>query len=101
GTGRRPSAPRSTTWGPARCGPLRRARYCAVTLLSLFFLYLPLAEGGLYLLLTRVPALSGLLDPGTQEITSAGLYADALVISLVLFAGLVLAGLAFVTTVPR
>jgi len=87
--------------GPARCGPLRRARYCAVTLLSLFFLYLPLAEGGLYLLLTRVPALSGLLDPGTQEITSAGLYADALVISLVLFAGLVLAGLAFVTTVPR
>ena len=87
--------------GPARCGPLRRARYCAVTLLSLFFLYLPLAEGGLYLLLTRVPALGGLLDPATEEITSAGLYVDALVISLVLFAGLVLAGLLFVTTIPR
>ena len=38
---------------PARCGTLRRARFCAVTLLCVFFLYLPLVEGGVFLLLTR------------------------------------------------
>ena len=66
----------------------------------MFFLYLPLAEGGVYLLLTAVPRLGTLLDPGLA-VTSRALYLDALVVSLVGFAGLVLGGLLFVLTVPR
>ncbi len=85
---------------PARCGTLRRARFCAVTLLCVFFLYLPLAEGGAYLLLTAVPRLGTLLDSGLT-ITSGTLYSDALAISLIGFTGLVLGGLLFVVTVPR
>jgi non-ribosomal peptide synthetase-like protein len=85
---------------PARCGPLRRAWFCAVTLACVFFLYLPLAEGGVYLLLTAVPSLGTLLDSG-ETITSWALYTDALVVSAVFFFGLLLAGLMFVVTVPR
>ena len=44
--------------------------------------YLPLAEGGAYLLLTAVPRLGTLLDPGLV-VTSRALYLDALVVSLV------------------
>jgi non-ribosomal peptide synthetase-like protein len=89
------------TVGPAPCGTLRRARFAVITLLCVFFLYLPLAEGGAYLLLTRLPALGPLLDPGTVTLTSGTLYTDALAISLVSFVGLLLAGLLFVVTVPR
>jgi non-ribosomal peptide synthetase-like protein len=84
----------------ARCGTLRRVRFCAVTLLCVFFLYLPLAEGGVYLLLTAVPRLGKLLD-SSLTITSRALYIDALAISLVFFFGLILVGLLFVVTVPR
>ena len=85
---------------PARCGTLRRARFCAVTLVCVFFLYLPLAEGGVALLLAGAPKLGGLLDPGLA-ITSRTLYADALAVSLVSFFGFLLAGLVVVVTVPR
>jgi non-ribosomal peptide synthetase-like protein len=87
--------------GPARCGRLRRVQFCVLTLLAVFFVYLPLIEGGLYLLLAGLPGLRGLLQPGSSAITSPDLYADALIISGVLFFGLVLGGLAFVLTVPR
>ena len=85
---------------PARCGTLRRFWFCAVTVACVFFLYLPLAEGGVYLLLNAVPRLGTLLDPGLT-ITSRTLYIDALVVSLVGFTALVLGGLLFVVTVPR
>jgi non-ribosomal peptide synthetase-like protein len=84
-----------------RCGTLRRVWFCTVTLLCVFLLYLPLAEGGAYLLATSVPRLGRLLNPGMDAITSSALYLDALYVSLVLFFGLVLAGLLFVVTVPR
>jgi non-ribosomal peptide synthetase-like protein len=84
-----------------RCGTLRRVRFCAVSLLCVFLLYLPLAEGGVYLLATSVPALGRVLSPGGTAIASPALYLDALFVSLVLFFGLVLGGLLFVTTVPR
>ena len=87
--------------GPARCSRLRRAQFCVLTLLAVFFLYLPLIEGGLYLLLTGLPGLRGLLQPGSSAITSPDLWIDALIISGVLFFGVVLGGLAFVLTVPR
>ena len=84
-----------------RCGTFRRFRFSAVTLFWLFFLYLPLIEGGVFLLLTAVPSLGKVLDPGMAAITTPSLYLDALVISLVLFFGPVLLGLLVVATVPR
>lgn len=87
------SAPRRDTF--------RRFRFSAVTLLCIFFLYLPLVEGGVFLLLTAVPALGAVLDPRTDAITSRGLYLDAFYLSGASFFGLVLAGLLFVATVPR
>jgi len=84
-----------------RCGTLRQVRFCVVTLLCVFLLYLPLAEGGVFLLLTKVPTVGGVLNARTTAIVSPAPYLDALYVSLVLFSGLVLAGLLFVATVPR
>jgi non-ribosomal peptide synthetase-like protein len=84
-----------------RCGTLRQVRFCAVTLLCVFLLYLPLTEGGVFLLLTEVPRLGRVLNPRATAIASPALYLNALYVSLVLFSGLVLGGLVFVATVPR
>jgi non-ribosomal peptide synthetase-like protein len=83
------------------CGRWRRFRFSAITLLCVFFLYLPLLEGGTFALLTAVPMLGNVLNPSTGAITTSSLYLDALVLSLVLFFGSVLLGLVFVATVPR
>jgi non-ribosomal peptide synthetase-like protein len=83
------------------CGTFRRFRFSASTLFWVFFLYLPLVEGGAFLLLTAVPTLGKVLDPGMGAITTASLYLDALVVSLLLFFGPVLLGLLVVATVPR
>jgi non-ribosomal peptide synthetase-like protein len=83
------------------CGRWRRFRFSAVTLFCVFFLYLPLIEGGTFALLTAVPKLGTVLHPSNDAITSLVLYRDALVVSLVLFFGSVLLGLVFVATVPR
>jgi non-ribosomal peptide synthetase-like protein len=79
----------------------RRIRFSATTLFCVFFLYLPLIEGSVLLLLTAVPALGTVLDPGMGAITTPALYLDALFLSLVLFFGPVLLGLIVVATVPR
>jgi non-ribosomal peptide synthetase-like protein len=84
-----------------RCGTLRRFRFGATTLFWVFFLYLPLVEGGVFLLLTAVPMLGQVLDPRMDAITTPTLYVDALVVSLVVFFGSVLLGLIAVATVPR
>jgi non-ribosomal peptide synthetase-like protein len=90
---------------PAPCGTLRRASFCAVTLLSVFLLYLPFMHGILGLLVTVAPSLGELLDPSaaTADIvtTLRGLFIGALVSSLLLFFGVVLVGLLLVVTVPR
>jgi non-ribosomal peptide synthetase-like protein len=86
---------------PAPCGILRRITFNALTLLSLFFVYLPLLEGSLYLLLTRTPSAGKVLNPSTGGITSGSLYLDSLAISLVLFFGATIIGLIGVLTVPR
>ena len=83
------------------CGAFRRFRFTAATLLCVFFLTLPLLEGGAFLLLTAVPSFGKVLDPQMSAITSPRLYLDALVISLVLFFGPVLLGLLVVATLPR
>ena len=84
-----------------RCSRLRRAWFCTVTSLCVFFVYLPLIEGGAYLLVTAVPRLGRVLNPGSAAIMSPSLYTDALYLSLLFFFGLVLAGLLFGFTVPR
>jgi non-ribosomal peptide synthetase-like protein len=86
---------------PADCGTLHRVSFGLSTLLVVFFVYMPLAIGGFYMLFTLVPALAKLLEPGAGEITSPELYIDALVLSLVLFLCFVIIGLAVVCTVPR
>jgi len=83
------------------CGRWRRFRFSAVTLFCVFFLYLPLIEGGAFALLTAVPRLGKVLNPSMGAITTGALYRDALVVSLILFFGSVLLGLIFVATVPR
>jgi non-ribosomal peptide synthetase-like protein len=83
------------------CGRWRRFRFSAVTLICVFFLYLPLLEGVAFALLTKVPKLGKVLNPSMDAITTLALYRDALVISLVLFFGSVLVGLVVVVTVPR
>ena len=84
-----------------RCGTFRRFRFGASTLFWVFFLYLPLVEGGVFLLLTAMPKLGRVLDPHVDAITSPTLYLGALYISLALFFGSVLLGLLVVATVPR
>jgi non-ribosomal peptide synthetase-like protein len=84
-----------------RRGTLRRLRFSAVTLFYVFFLYLPLLEGGAFLLLTAVPAFGKVLDPNMDAITSRKLYIDALDLSIACVFGLMLAGLIVVATVPR
>ncbi|MGW9116935.1 Pls/PosA family non-ribosomal peptide synthetase [Streptomyces sp. NPDC055663] len=86
---------------PAECGTLRRIGFGLVTVLQLFFLYVPLAVGGMYMLVALVPALHDRLEPGTEGLTSPDLYIDALVLSLLLFFGFVVVGLAVMFTVPR
>ena len=86
---------------PVPCGTLRRAGYGLVTVLQVLFLYVPLATGGAYMLVTEVPALGRLLVPGTVDFTRPAVYADALGFSLALFTGLVVVGAALLFTVPR
>jgi non-ribosomal peptide synthetase-like protein len=90
---------------PAPCGTLRRGSFCALTLLSVFLLYLPLMQSSLEVLLTVVPSLGSVLDPGVAASAGGGtlreLFTGALVLSLLLFFGLVLVGLVLVLTVTR
>ena len=87
---------------PAGCGTLRRAAYPVVQLLAALLVYLPLAVGGVDMLLTEVfPQLPALLSSGPVAFTSWPFYRDAAVVSFVVFLGAVLAGLLFVVTVPR
>jgi non-ribosomal peptide synthetase-like protein len=86
---------------PADCGTLRRAGFGLASLLQVLLVNLPLGIGGVYVLTAAVPALRGVLDPATLVATSAELYLDAFVLSLVLFFGFVVVGLVALFTVPR
>ncbi|MFJ7150322.1 Pls/PosA family non-ribosomal peptide synthetase [Streptomyces sp. NPDC100445] len=86
---------------PTGCGTARRAWFGCVTLLQVLFLYVPLAVGGMYMLFTEVPAIGKRLDPRTAALSRPELVSDALVVSLVLFSGFLVAGLVTLYTVPR
>ncbi|MGW7823779.1 Pls/PosA family non-ribosomal peptide synthetase [Streptomyces puniciscabiei] len=86
---------------PAGCGAARRAWFGLGTLVQLFFLYVPLAVGGAYMLFTEVPAIGKRLDPQTAALSRSELLSDALVLSLVLFFGCAAVGLVALCTLPR
>ncbi len=85
---------------PARCGTMRRAWFALASLLQLFFLYTPLAVGGMYMVFSEVPAIRKRLE-STAALTLSELVSDALVVSLVLFLGFITLGLAALCTLPR
>jgi non-ribosomal peptide synthetase-like protein len=85
----------------ARCTTPRRAGYALAALLQTLLVYVPLGIGGTFLLLDLVPALDPLLEPDARELESAAFYAQALALSVVLFAGSVVLGLLTVTVLPR
>ncbi|MEV7863938.1 Pls/PosA family non-ribosomal peptide synthetase [Streptomyces hirsutus] len=85
---------------PAWCGTMRRAWFALASLLQLFFLYTPLAVGGMYMVFSEVPAIRKRLEP-TAALTLSELVSDALVLSLVLFLGFITLGLAALCTLPR
>ncbi|MFD7441197.1 Pls/PosA family non-ribosomal peptide synthetase [Streptomyces sp. NPDC059909] len=86
---------------PSACGTLRRAGYALATVLQTFFLYMPLTIGLVYMVLTELPAVGRVLAPGTANLTSAGIYVDALLVSAAFFFGALVLGLAVLYTVPR
>src|SRR5437867_2331947 len=90
---------------PAPCGTLRRASFCALTLLCVFLLYLPLVEGSLELLTAVAPSLGKVLDPSVAAsasvVTLQPLLIGALVVSLLFFFGVVLVVPLLFVTVPR
>ncbi|WP_435228388.1 Pls/PosA family non-ribosomal peptide synthetase [Streptomyces sp. Tue6028] len=86
---------------PASCGALRRTWFGLVTVLQMFFLYVPLGVGGLYMLFIEVPELGRRLGPDTTGLTTSVLVTDALYLSVVVFFGFVVLGLIWLYTVPR
>lgn len=85
----------------APCSTVRRAAYGLASLLQLLLVYVPLAVGGGHLLLALAPRLEALFDPDTTDMTSVRFYAEALGLSLALFAAAIISGVATVTFVPR
>ncbi|HZA16247.1 MAG TPA: Pls/PosA family non-ribosomal peptide synthetase [Pseudonocardiaceae bacterium] len=88
------------TVAAARCGTPRRVLYSLGQALTGLLLAAPLALAIVVTLAIKVPLLAGLLGPG-QSLATWTFYRDALVISLVLFFGIMLFGLAVVATIPR
>ena len=86
---------------PARCGAFRRTSAAILTLLEVFFIAMPLAQGGVEMLLSAVPSVTALVEPGQDFIGTPKFYIDAAVISVVLFCGSLLLGWLFVMTIPR
>lgn len=86
---------------PARCGMLRRAGFCAVTLVAVLLLYVPLVAGGVDLLASAVPSLGQVLEPAGVAVSPQGLLIAATVLSSALFFGAIVIGLLALTLVAR
>jgi non-ribosomal peptide synthetase-like protein len=86
---------------PQNCGTARRGVYGLLQLVALLAVYLPLAVGGVSMLIIEVPSVSALLDPETASFTSLAFYTYAMGASFVLFFGSLLVRLLVVVGVPR
>ncbi|HEX5120389.1 MAG TPA: Pls/PosA family non-ribosomal peptide synthetase [Pseudonocardiaceae bacterium] len=82
-------------------GDLRRSMYTLQQLLVVLLVYLPLAIGGLDILLDQAPKVVMPLPEQRQAITEWWFYRDALIVSAVLFFGVSLLGLLALYVVPR
>ncbi|HWD01401.1 MAG TPA: Pls/PosA family non-ribosomal peptide synthetase [Amycolatopsis sp.] len=87
--------------GPARCGMVRRFCYSVSQLLTALLVYLPLAIGGVDLLLAYVPQLTTPLSAPVASLDSWQFYRDALATTFVIFFGVSLLGLLLIAIVPR
>ncbi len=87
--------------GPAECSSWRRGRYAVLQLLNTLLVILPLAFGGLAMLLLEVPWMAALLEPGHFALTSQSFYSVALTTSLVLYFGSLVIRFLVVVSVPR
>ena len=99
--GRQTLADNFLTVDTAPCSTFRRVAYALYQLLTLLLVYLPVGIAGAILLLLKVPRLSELMGDETSAFASWTFYRDALVVSLVLYVGSILAGFVIVMTVPR
>ncbi|MEU9198497.1 Pls/PosA family non-ribosomal peptide synthetase [Streptomyces sp. NPDC048332] len=86
---------------PASCGSVRRSVHSATQLLSALLVYLPLAVGGLGILLAEAPQLSAVLEPGPSVLTTWVFYRDALALSFVLLFVVMPFGFLALAVVPR
>jgi non-ribosomal peptide synthetase-like protein len=86
---------------PLGGGTARKVVYSVLQVLAIVALRVPLAMGLVALLISEVPQFAALRASGSVSFTSWAFYADALTLSFVFMAGSMLAGLAFVLTVPR
>lgn len=85
----------------ADCSTWRRFGYGLGAVLQMLLVYVPLAIGGTYMVLTVAPGLDHLLDPNTKDLNSARFYGETLALSLVAFVGFVVLGFAAVSLLPR
>jgi non-ribosomal peptide synthetase-like protein len=88
------------TVSPARCGWTRRFVYSVGQLLKVLVVA-PLVLTAVVLATVRVPRLDALMNAGPRSLATWPFYRDTLVVSAVLFAGVLLVGLLVVATVPR
>jgi len=93
---------------PARCGTLRKARFCVLQLAAVFLVYLPVAEAGVFLLLDvaqrffpGIPSLAALLNSRAGTPVGAEIYAEVVPSSLIVYCGAAFALLACAFSVPR
>ncbi|WP_327690074.1 Pls/PosA family non-ribosomal peptide synthetase [Streptomyces tubercidicus] len=86
--------------GPAGCGAVRRTVHSALQLATVLMVYVPLAVGGVDILLAEAPQLTAVLEPGPTALADWTFYVEALLVSLLFFAAVPM-GLLFQATVPR
>jgi len=63
------------------CGTLRRVGFAAVSLITLFGIWLPLGLGVFYALLAAAPALAGVLGEGNVTFSGPGIWFETLILS--------------------
>jgi non-ribosomal peptide synthetase-like protein len=85
----------------AQCGLLRRAVFSAAAILVVLLVYLPLIEAGASLADDAASALARLVAPGAGGSVAEGFFIKAVILSLILFAGLTLAGFVLTVLVSR
>ncbi len=86
---------------PVPVRPARAVGYGLLQLVKILGVYLPLAFGGLIMLLAEAPKLRGLVDPGPVALNQPLLYLDALAGGAIVVFGGLLVAFVLVTTLPR